>query len=348
MGMELLGTKGSREACSLIIIRYVLFIVFFLFIIISHSFAEIIVTDFRGKTIKLKKPAQRVVCLIESALSGIYMLNQGHKVVGIPSNVYDEGFYYSETFKYYAALDKRIKDKKIPAPGNWESVNIEKVLSLKPDLVIIWAQQRDVYETLERLGIPVYGVFITKIEDLFKEIRDFGKLLNAEKRAEQLINFAKDELNEIKKVAKKIDVPQKVYFSWAQHDFLQTACGGSIVDEIITLVGGINVCGGIKAESHKLNMEKLIQLNPDVIIMWHSKSLNPEKVRNMNQLRTINAVKKGKIYQFDNTFFFDLWTLKFLYAMKFIANSVYPQVFTSDLQEERERIIKVLYGQSLK
>lgn len=346
--MELLRMKGSRFSCSLVLVKFFLSLTLILSFTLSYSYAEITVTDFRGKTLKLKKPAERVVCLIESALSGIYMLNQGHKVVGIPTNVYDEGFYYSETFKYYSALDKRISERKIPALGNWESVNIEKVLSLKPDLVIIWSSQRDAIETLERVGIPVYGVFITKIEDLFKEIRDFGVLFNAEKRAEELINFVNSEINQIKKISKKIKMPRKVYFSWSQHSFLQTACRGSIVDEIISLVGGVNICGDIKAESLTLTLERLIKLNPDLIVMWHSKNLSPENLIKNNQLKLVNAVKNSRVYQFEDTFFFDLWTLKFIYATKFIAKSVYPEFFAYDLKKEKDRIVRFLYGKSLK
>ncbi|NLJ08195.1 MAG: ABC transporter substrate-binding protein, partial [Sphingobacteriales bacterium] len=48
------------------------------------------VSDFRGKTISLNKPAERIVCLIESALSGLYMLGAENQVIGISTNVYTD------------------------------------------------------------------------------------------------------------------------------------------------------------------------------------------------------------------------------------------------------------------
>lgn len=326
------------------LIKYLIVLTKFISLTVLPSNAEINVIDFRGKNINLKRPAQRVVCVLESALSGIYMLERAARVCGIPTNVYEEGFYYSETFKYYASLDKRIRDRRIPAVGNWESVNVERVLSLKPDLIIIWSSQRDIMDTFERLKIPVYGVFITKIEDLFKEIQDFGKLLDAERRAEELIDFVKAELKEITKIAKEINHRRRVYFSWAHQSFLQTACRGSIVDEIITLVGGINVCGNVDAESKTLTLERLVALDPEVILMWYSKSINPDGIRKNSQLRNIKAVRDLRIHQFEDTFFFDLWTLKFLYATKFIAKSVYPEYFDFNLRFEKERIVRFLYG----
>ena len=323
-------------------------ILIFIFVVFLTNISEaaIKVQDFRGKEIVLKKPAERVVCLIESALTGIYMLKQQHKIVGIPTNVYEEGYFYSDTFKYYALLDERIKNKKLPAVGNWEKVNIEKVLSLKTDLIIIWSNQTDAISTFEKLGIPVYGVFITRLEDVKKEILDFGKILDAERRAKELVEYAQIEVNYFKNKSSRIENKKKVYFSWAQLNFLQTSCKGSIVDELIKLAGGINICFNIKGESVTLNMEKLILLNPDVILMWHSKSLKPSNLKSNNQLQKINAIKKNSIFQFPDTFSFDLWTLKFLYATKFMAKNIYPDLYNYDLNKEYQKIMNFLYGKS--
>jgi len=328
-------------------IRNLKILIFFFVVFLTNiSEASIKVQDFRGKEIVLKKPAERVVCLIESALTGIYMLKQQNKIVGIPTNVYEEGYFYSDTFKYYALLDERIKNKKLPAVGNWEKVNIEKVLSLKPDLIIIWSNQTDAISTFEKLGIPVYGVFITRLEDVKKEILDFGKILDAERRAKELVEYAQIEVKYFKNKSSRIENKKKVYFSWAQLNFLQTSCKGSIVDELIKLAGGINICFNIKGESVTLNMEKLILLNPDVILMWHSKSLKPSNLKSNNQLQKINAIKKNSIFQFPDTFSFDLWTLKFLYATKFMAKNIYPDLYNYDLNKEYQKIMNFLYGKS--
>lgn len=324
------------------------FIYLFIFLISSvEAYAVIQVKDFRGKTIKLDKPVQKVVCLIESALTGIYMLKKGEKIIGVPSNVYDEGFYYNETFKYYSVLDERIKLREVPALGNWESVNLERIISLRPDLVIIWANQKDAIENIERFGIPVYAVFITKINDVFKQIEDFGLLFDAKNRAYELVKFVKNEIDQLKKISDKIVYKKRVFFSWAQHNFLQTSCKGSIIDELIENIGGLNICGEIFKESELLTIEKLILLNPDVIIMWNSKSLKPQNILSNKQYRTIKAIRDGKVFQFRDTFNYDLWTLKFLYAMKFMAKVIYPNDYNYELEEEKKRIINYLYDKKL-
>ena len=171
---------------------------------------QIKANDFRGETIYLEQPAERVVCLIESALSGIYMLGQQDKLVGIPGDVYR-----GETWRRYAELDQRIKAKSLPTPGNWDFVSIEQVVGLEPDLVIIWASQIDAIENLESLGIPVYAVMLHGFEDVFKEIDDFGKLLGCEERAGELIGFTRKTLEQERD--KYSGKPKKsVYFMWAQ------------------------------------------------------------------------------------------------------------------------------------
>ena len=106
-------------------------------------------TDFRGHRIELDKPAERIVCLLESALTGLYMLGAESRLVGISTNIYQES-----VFPYYAAMDERIRERTLPTPGNWDFVNIESMVALQPDLVILWSGQEESIAALEEKGNP--------------------------------------------------------------------------------------------------------------------------------------------------------------------------------------------------
>ncbi len=303
------------------------------------------VTDFRGKTITFTKPVGRIVCLIESALSGLYMLNQAEKIVGISKNVYQ-----SDVYKYYAQLDNRIKNRTLPAPGNWDFVSIESVVNLKPDLVIIWASQTEAIKALEQRGITVYGVFILSIQDVYKEIMDFGKITGSVKRSKELIDFVKDELSALQKRVKAISAEnrKKVYFMWAQ-GLLNTSCKGSTVEDLITIAGGINSCTEIVSEHAVVSLEKLIRWNPDIIVMWVNERKNPEDIKNEPQLKRIKAIKSNQVYELPEIFLCDLWTLKFYYAAKLLAKWTYPEIFRDvDLEKEKLKMLKKFYGIDLK
>lgn len=157
--------------------------------------ASIIVTDFRGKQLSFNKPVERIVCLIESVLTGLYMLGAEDKVVGVSTSVYRES-----VAPQYAAMDPRIKEKEIPAPGNWDFVNIESVISLMPDIVIIWSQQKEAIQSMEEKGIPVYGVWLDSFDDVYKEVCDLGALTGKETRAAQIIQYTQNEIKKFQRV----------------------------------------------------------------------------------------------------------------------------------------------------
>lgn len=299
------------------------------------------VTDFRGKNIEVMKPVSRVVCLIESALSGLYMLGAGEKVIGISTNIYT-----GNVFPYYAQLDERVRARKLPAPGNWDFVNIESVISLKPDLVIVWAHQSESIRALEERGIPVYGVFIQKEEDIYAEIAALGKLTGKENRAEQLIRYTQGEVKGIEKMIKAIPDSRRpsVYYMWAQGN-LETSCGGSTVNDMITLAGGRNVCSHIPREHMVVNMEKILSWNPDIIVMWYNEKKDPLHILRDPQWLSIKAVKKGKVHEFEDVFHNDLWTLKFQHAAKIVAKWCHPEMFQNmDLEGEKKKMWNALYG----
>lgn len=216
----------------------VLAILFALCLFLGAAAAEISVTDFRGRGVRLTRPAERIVCLIESALSGIYMLGAQDRIVGVSRNVYE-----GQVFSRDAALDSRIRDRLLPAPGNWDFVSIKGAAALRPDLVVIWSQQTESIAALEGLGIPVYGVFIERKEDVYREVRDLGLLTGTEGRAEELVAWTQGELAALAARLGDLEEAERpgTYFLWAKGD-LATSCRGSTVDDLIRLAGGRNVC----------------------------------------------------------------------------------------------------------
>ncbi|MCX8028229.1 MAG: ABC transporter substrate-binding protein [Thermodesulfovibrionales bacterium] len=339
--IPLLGLKKGNRSIAVILAIIIIFIT----PISSHAKdTPIKVIDFRGKTLTFQKPVSRIVCLIESALSGLYMLKQHDRIVAIPKVVYD-----GEVFKHYAMLDNRIKNKTLPSPGNWDFVNIESVIAIKPDLVIIWASQKEAIKSLEDRGIPVYGVFLSSIDDVYKEITDFGILTNSQKRAKWLIDYTKGEVSKIQKrlVSMSMQDRKRVYFMWAQGT-LETSCGGSTVDDLIRLSGAKNACNLPNTEHTTVNLETLIRWNPDIIVMWVNNKKSPQDVIKDPQLQSIKAIKTKQVYELPEVFLCDLWTLKFVYAVKLLAKWSYPDVFKDiDLIEQKEAMIKNLYGVSI-
>jgi iron complex transport system substrate-binding protein len=305
----------------------------------KHSNIEVV--DFRGQKINLEKPAERIVCLIESATSGLFMLDLGKNIVGVSTNIYDDDIY-----KYYSVLDERIKNKSLPTPGNWDFVSIESVVALKPDIVIIWASQTESINALENIGIPVYGVMLNSYNDVYKEIEDFGILTGKTQRADSLISYTKAEVEKLKKAAGRIENKKSIYFMWAQ-GMLETSGKNSTVNQLIELGGCTNVC--IENEEHLIvNSEKIIEWNPDIILMWCNSKMEPEDVLKKNEWQSINAVKNKNVFELPSIFYSDLWTLKFPQAARFLMHNAYPKLDISiNPDSSCSEMTKFLYNTTL-
>lgn len=302
-------------------------------------------TDFRGKRIVLAQPARRIVCLMESALSGLYMLGAESQVVGVSTNVYQEPVY-----GWYSRLDERIRSKRLPTPGNWDFVSLERVLALRPDLVILWSSQSESIAALEEWGLPVFGVFLSSKEDVYREIQALGALTGKEPRANELVAYTKAEVERFSQrtATLKPQEQPRVYYMWAQGK-LETSGAGSTVDDLIRLAGGVNVCGETRREHLVVSLEKVLGWNPDLILMWHNPRLSPGDLRQDPQWRSIKAIQKGRVHQLPEVFLCDLWTLKFQYAAKLVAKWTHPERFKDvDLAQEERTMLSRLYGREVR
>ena len=306
------------------------------------------VTDFRGKRIILEQPAERIVCLLESALSGLYMLGAQERLVGISANIYQES-----VFSYYAAMDERIRSRSLATPGNWDFVNIESVVALQPDLVIIWSGQEESIQAMEEKGIPVFGVFIERFEDIHREIEALGKLTDTSQRADELVRIAREEMDGVRRRISREkrgvgeEKKPRVYFMWAQGP-LETAGRNSTVQELIELAGGVNVAAGIEQEHLVANLENILVWNPEVIIMWCNDRIDPADVEQLPGWRSVAAARNGRVREFPDPFSCDFWTLKYLFAVEMAARWCHPERFEQvGLESLRGDLFGKLYGGKL-
>ena len=310
----------------------------------STSAAGVTVTDFRGKEISLPGPAERIVCLLESALTGLYMLGAEDRLVGISTNVYQ-----GTVFTYYAAMDERVRNKTLPTPGNWDFVNIENVVTLQPDLVIIWSHQEESIRAMEEKGIPVFGLFLKSFEDVHREIRALGELTGTGERAEELVTHTEETLEDIRKRTSGLTEEERVrvYLMWAQGE-LETAGKNSTGNELIELGGGVNVAAGIGQEHLVVNMENVLIWDPQVVVMWYNTRKDPADIMDLPVWRSISAAKNRRVHEFPDIFSCDFWTLKYLLVVEMVAKWCYPAQFAHiDLNMARIDLFQTFYGDKL-
>ncbi|MCK9216442.1 MAG: ABC transporter substrate-binding protein [Firmicutes bacterium] len=260
--------------------------------------------------------------------------------------------------------EKRFISKKyhnLPNLGgvNMESINVEEVLRLAPDIVIMMTSIDDTSiskaEQMEKkLGKSVFmlDVDINKLDSAY---RFLGKILNNEKKAEYLANYCRETMNYTKVNAAGIKDDKKVKVYYAEGPIgLQTEPSGAWHAELIDMVGGNNVAKvtlkGGKGKS-EVSIEQLLTWNPDLIISWDDERGGfYSQIFKEQAWKDIKAVRNREVYEIPNKPFnwFDRPpSVNRILGLKWMGNLIYPEIFKYNMDEEIKKFYSDFYHYEL-
>ncbi len=259
---------------------------FFIFAFISSLFfpapfslAATFIDDV-GRSVEVPENPQRIVSLAPSVTEILFALGLGKKVVGVTE--------YSD-FPAEALRKENI--------GTYIRPNIEKIVSLRPDLVIATAggNPKRVVEQIEALGLAVFTTFPKEIEGIYESIRTIGNLTGTGKQAELLSHSLEKEMAEIADRVKGLE-KKKVFFQLGTIP-LHTTGSGTFVDQLITLAGGVNIAGNETTRYPVYSMEAVIMGKPDVILSAVMRTDRMQTKAFWGKWTIIPAVARGDIYK---------------------------------------------------
>ncbi|EAC2627894.1 ABC transporter substrate-binding protein [Listeria monocytogenes] len=241
---------------------------------------KIEVTDATGNTITLEEAPTKIVSLMPSNTEILFALDLGDKVKGVTA--YDD--YPKEAQKV----------EKVTST----SVDTEKIIAIKPDLVLghesMLATEKDAYQLLKDAGINVFVVpDATDLKAAEKSIITVGKLTGKEKEAKEVTDSMEEQKVAIEKKAKELKTSPKVWIEISPD--LYTAGKGTFMNEMLELAGGTNVV--TESGFIPYNEEKVVELQPDIIL-----SVYPDAkatIQKRAAWKDIPAVKNDKIYEMD-------------------------------------------------
>lgn len=252
-------------------------VIFFCLILFSLEVnATCLVVDDTGQKIKLNLPAQRIVSLAPDLTELLFEVGAGKHIVGV-----------MRESNYPPAA------KKIPIVASYNSVDSEKILALKPDLIIVWAEG-NLAQPLKKFGIPIYFSHQKKLTDIPYTLERFGCLTGEEKTAQR----DKDQFLEHYQTLHKAYSEKKVVSVFYQvgSQPLMTITKNSWINDVITLCGGKNIFADLKGAAPVVNLESIITANPDVII-GSSSRYNLEKF--WTKWSKMSAVQKNHFISID-------------------------------------------------
>ncbi|HAO6431602.1 TPA: ABC transporter substrate-binding protein [Listeria monocytogenes] len=241
---------------------------------------KIEVKDATGNTITLEEASTKIVSLMPSNTEILFALDLGDKVKGVTA--YDD--YPKEAQKV----------EKVTST----SVDTEKIIAIKPDLVLghesMLATEKDAYQLLKDAGINVFVVpDATDLKAAEKSIITVGKLTGKEKEAKEVTDSMEEQKVAIEKKAKELKTSPKVWIEISPD--LYTAGKGTFMNEMLELAGGTNVV--TESGFIPYNEEKVVELQPDIIL-----SVYPDAkatIQKRAAWKDIPAVKNDKIYEMD-------------------------------------------------
>ncbi|MCF2859093.1 cobalamin-binding protein [Pseudoalteromonas sp. SMS1] len=225
---------------------------------------------------------QRIIALAPHIVENLYAIGAGERIVG--------------TVEY---ADYPAAAKQIPRVGGYHGLQFEKVLALRPDLVIVWkngSKETDI-EKLTTLGIPVAYSESKDITQVPHELLKLGELTGLESRAKALADeFMKDynKLTERYQNQPQLDV---FYQLWPSP--LMTINGKTWIHQTLTTCGVRNVFADAATEYPQISLENVIAKHPQVIIIPNERATKqPEKV-DWQLWTEIPAVKHQKYIEVD-------------------------------------------------
>lgn len=268
--------------------------------------------DSEGEMVEFTKQPKRIVSLIPSNTEIIYALGSGESVVGV-----------SDVDTY----PKEVADKE--KIGGME-FNLEKIISLKPDLVLAHetiGENADVaMSQLEQLGITVFYVPEAKdFDETYDTITQIGLILNKPKEAEKVISKMQKKVTAVQAKVKTVVNKRSAFVETSDAPEIYTAGTDTFIQEMFDLLGITNV--STKSGWYQMNSEAIIKANPDVILVMYDYVPDiVNKVKNRSGFDNVDAVINNHVIQIDSDKISRTGP-RLADGLEEVAEAVYPEVF---------------------
>jgi iron complex transport system substrate-binding protein len=211
------------------------------------------VRDDRGITPRLKAPAARIISVAPHLTEMVFAVGAGAKLVAVSA--------YS---------DYPPEARRLPRVGDGARVDIERILTLRPDLVLAWksGNQAGDIARLERLGIPVWVSEPSRLADIPRLLRDIAVLAGVPDAGMQAATAFENGLRGLHArygAHTRRREPLRVFYEiW--HQPLLTVSSTHMISDAITLCGGRNVFAEVPVLTPAVSIEAVLAARPQLVL----------------------------------------------------------------------------------
>lgn len=208
---------------------------------------DITISDDTGQTLQFAQPVQRIISLSPAITENLFAIGLGERVVGVSS--------YSD----YPASAKHI-----PIVSDHQSIDLEAILKLKPDVVVAWygGQSPAQLSVLKQLNIPIFFQKINTLADIPMSLMRLSQMAGNQTIAAPIIANAYTHIPVLAQAPTPI-LPA-FYQVWSQP--LMTLNHESWVSDALARCGARNIFGDLPISAPTVNVEDVLKRNPALII----------------------------------------------------------------------------------
>ena len=230
---------------------------------------------------------QRIITIAPNAAEIICDLGACDRIVAV-----------TKYCRYPSELQKR------PLVGGFIDPDLEKIIALRPDLIVLRGHSESIERLCEKRGIRVYKDDTRTLAGIEQTTMELGRLLGLESRAKEIVKRLRERVQAIRKRVAARDRP-RVFMTYARQPDrlanLLTAGPGTFLAEMIDIAGGDNVFGDLDMPYPQVSLEAILAKRPEVVIeLVPEVDLTPKLRRSMRaqweSLGSIPTLKTDRVY----------------------------------------------------
>jgi iron complex transport system substrate-binding protein len=250
----------------------------------AHAAGAVTVKDDAGNAVTVNRPARRVISMAPHATELLFAAGGGSHIVGVVN--------YSD---YPEAA------KSIPTIGSDREVDIERVLALKPDLIVAWMHNSSARQVdmVRRLGVPVFESDPQTLENIPENVVRLGRLMGTELAANASAAQLRQQLASLR--AQYAGRPKVRVFYQVWDKPLYTLGGKHIISDALRMCGGENVFDKLGVTAPIVSIESVLQADPEAIFATAEKDYGG--VNLWKPYGTLTAVRNNNLFTVDGNLF---------------------------------------------
>lgn len=262
---------ASSAACALVLL------------FAAAAQAAVTATDDSGRQVVLARTPERIVSLAPGATEMLFAAGAGERVIA--------------TVEY---SDEPPAARRVPRIGDSSAVDIERLVALRPDVVVIWPRggNPSQIEKVARLGFPLYHQQADALADLPDSLRRLGALANTRDTAEQAAREIETRLAQLaSRYSRTGRVPVFLQI-WDRPVY--TVGGTHLMSDALTLCRARNVFSDLREPALAVDIEAVIARNPEVIVAVAPPGVAGGWLADWRRFPDLKAVRHGRLVAFED------------------------------------------------